>query len=92
MTDAPQCPEGCGPFGLPGHPEYQSRKNWVGWVNCAACGFLWESAEEYAIAVRAQDEYLALERIEDAQTHEQKRAANDRRALADWEAWAVQHG
>ncbi len=91
MTDAPQCraPESCGPFGLPGHPEDES---WEGWCWCAACGYLWESGDDYMLAVRAQDEYLALEGVAEAAKRQEERAASDKRALADWEAWAKQHG
>ena len=96
MTDAPQCPEGCGPFGVPGHPESDRTlphdpQGWPGWVWCAACGYLWESDEDYALAVRAQDEYLELEGVKDAQERQDARRADDCKALADWEAWAAQH-
>ncbi len=88
MLDAPECPKGCGPLVVPGHPEYTARE---GWVWCAACGHDYESEEDYARAVRAEDEYLALEGVKEAQERQVKRTVLDRQALADWNEWAAQH-
>ncbi len=89
VTEAPQCraEKPCGPFGIPGHPEGDG---WEGWVHCAACGHLWEaSPDEYSLAVRAEDEYRALEGDKEAKCREDWRALGDVIALSSWEEWAA---
>ena len=90
MIDAPDCkgPDKCGPLAIPGHPEYTDRE---GWCWCAACGFDWEAtAEEYALAVRADDEWRAMEGHRESAAREVQRAEDDKKALAEWERWASQ--
>lgn len=90
MTEAPLCraEKPCGPFGLPGHPE--GGDGWQGWVHCVVCEYLWDSDEDYALAVRAQDEYLALEGVKESQERQDERAYADSNALVEWEKWAKQ--
>jgi len=83
MIDAPMCraPEGCGPFGIPFDDVLFE-------VRCAACGWNWNDEEDYILAVRAEDEYLACEGVKESQEREAKRAEDDRQALIAWTLWA----
>lgn len=83
--DAPDCPEGCGPFLSPTFDHSPL-------VTCAACGErfdlglgIWNKAED------ALNDYYEEEDRKQKAADLAAQPELDRQKLADWEKWSEQH-